>query len=125
MLFWTFLCSAGFVSLKTISRVGRFSCVRPRHHRYGCRGQRWFADSNGFVLNTTDTGAEGDSGFADSNGFALNTTDTGAEGDSGYADSNSFSLNTTDTGAEGESGFADSNGFALPPTQVVKVTPDF
>ena len=65
MLFWTFLCSAGFV--------------------FSENNQSSWGDSHAFALDTTDTGAEGNAGFADSNGFVLNTTDTGAEGDSGFA----------------------------------------
>ena len=37
-----------------------------------------------------------DSGYGDSNGFSLDTTDTGTGGDTGHGDSNRFTLDTTD-----------------------------
>jgi hypothetical protein len=80
-----------------------------------------YSDSNGFPLDTTDSGTGGDTGVGDSNGFTLNTTDSGTGGDIGYGDSNGFTLDTTDSGTGGDTGVDDSNVFSLDTTEPVVV----
>ncbi len=82
----------------------------------GTGGDTGYGDSNGFTLDTTDSGTGGDTGVGDSNGFTLDTTDSGTGGDTGHGDSNGFTLDTTDSGSGGDTGHGDSNGFALDTT---------